>query len=84
MLQKLWSCAEHGCSWDVTFRQDDVEGVVNLQSKGFYEPWAVEWLDSFFLSLFAVSPGQASLLVHSSGKESLQCQRGRLAQFVVT
>lgn len=37
------------------FRQDDVESVVNLQSKGFYEPWDVGWLDSFFLKLFAVS-----------------------------
>ncbi|KAL3145012.1 hypothetical protein ABBQ32_003511 [Trebouxia sp. C0010 RCD-2024] len=34
-------------------RQDDVESVVNLQSKGFYEPWDVGWLDSFFLKLFA-------------------------------
>lgn len=37
------------------FRQDDVEGVVSLQSKGFYEPWDVGWLDNFFLKLFAVS-----------------------------
>ena len=36
-------------------RQEDVEGIVSLQSKGFYEPWDIEWLDTFFLKLFAVS-----------------------------
>ena len=36
-------------------RHEDVEGIVSLQSNGFYEPWEIEWLDTFFLKLFAVS-----------------------------
>lgn len=36
-------------------RQDDVDEIVSLQSKGFFEPWDIDWLDPFFLKLFAVS-----------------------------
>ena len=32
-----------------------MDEIVSLQSKGFYEPWNIDWLDTFFLKLFAVS-----------------------------
>lgn len=46
-------------------RQDDVDDIVSLQSKGFYEKWDIDWLDTFFLKLFAVS---------IAGNTALQCK----------
>ena len=60
MVSKYCSLCNHlcqGASLGRRFlnRDEDVEGIISLQSKGFYEPWDIEWLDTFFLKLFAVS-----------------------------
>ncbi len=35
-------------------REEDVEVLVSLQAKAFYDPWNNELIDSFFLNLFEV------------------------------
>ena len=50
---QLFQAALLGCH--CLNRYEDVEGIVSLQSKGFYDSWDIKWLDTFFLKLFAVS-----------------------------